>query len=225
MISVVVVDDHPVVCAGLARLISAENDIEVLATALDGEKAIELDSSLQPDVMLMDLSMHPVDGVEATRRILAARPGARILVLAATAEPPNVLAAIDAGALGFLLKDSDPVSIADGIRAAARGESPLDPRLASTLVKDRHSRRAGVKLTDREAEVLKLASQGLLNKQIARTLGIGEKTVKAHLGRVYERLGVTNRADAVAWALESDLMDAIAEDAADNDSAVSSPTT
>jgi len=205
VIRVIVVDDHPVVCAGLARLISAESDLEVLATALDGEKAIELDRTLRPDVTLMDLSMHPVDGVEATRRIMAQRPDAHVLVLAATADPPHVLAAIDAGALGFLLKDSDPTAIGDGIRAAARGESPLDPRLASTLVRDRHSRRAGVKLTDREAEVLALAAQGMLNKQIARTLGIGEKTVKAHLGRVYERLGVTNRADAVAWALDSDL--------------------
>lgn len=208
MIRVIVVDDHPVVCAGLARLISAEDDLEVLATALDGEKAIELDRTLRPDVTLMDLSMHPVDGVEATRRIMAQRPDAHVLVLAATADPPHVLAAIDAGALGFLLKDSDPTAIGDGIRAAARGESPLDPRLASTLVRDRHSRRAGVKLTDREAEVLALAAQGMLNKQIARTLGIGEKTVKAHLGRVYERLGVTNRADAVAWALDSDLVPA-----------------
>lgn len=206
MIRVIVVDDHPVVCAGLARLIAAEDDLEVLATALDGEKAIELDRTLRPDVTLMDLSMHPVDGVEATRRIMAQRPDAHVLVLAATADPPHVLAAIDAGALGFLLKDSDPTAIGDGIRAAARGESPLDPRLASTLVRDRHSRRAGVKLTDREAEVLALAAQGMLNKQIARTLGIGEKTVKAHLGRVYERLGVTNRADAVAWALDSDLV-------------------
>lgn len=205
MIRVIVVDDHPVVCAGLARLIAAEDDLEVMATALDGEKAIELDRTLRPDVTLMDLSMHPVDGVEATRRIMAQRPDAHVLVLAATADPPHVLAAIDAGALGFLLKDSDPTAIGDGIRAAARGESPLDPRLASTLVRDRHSRRAGVKLTDREAEVLALAAQGMLNKQIARTLGIGEKTVKAHLGRVYERLGVTNRADAVAWALDSDL--------------------
>jgi len=205
VIRVIVVDDHPVVCAGLARLIAAEDDLEVMATALDGEKAIELDRTLRPDVTLMDLSMHPVDGVEATRRIMAQRPDAHVLVLAATADPPHVLAAIDAGALGFLLKDSDPTAIGDGIRAAARGESPLDPRLASTLVRDRHSRRAGVKLTDREAEVLALAAQGMLNKQIARTLGIGEKTVKAHLGRVYERLGVTNRADAVAWALDSDL--------------------
>lgn len=206
MIRVIVVDDHPVVCAGLARLIAAEDDLEVLATALDGEKAIELDRTLRPDVTLMDLSMHPVDGVEATRRIMAQRPDAHVLVLAATADPPHVLAAIDAGALGFLLKDSDPTAIGEGIRAAARGESPLDPRLATTLVRDRHSRRAGVKLTDREAEVLALAAQGMLNKQIARTLGIGEKTVKAHLGRVYERLGVTNRADAVAWALDSDLV-------------------
>jgi len=207
MIRVVVVDDHPVVCAGLARLISSEAVIDVVATALRGEQALLLDATLQPDVMLMDLSMHPVDGVEATRRILAARPEARVLVLAATADTPNVLAAIDAGAMGFLLKDSDPASIVAGIRSAARGESPLDPRLATTLVRDRHSRRAGVKLTDREAEVLKLAAQGLLNKQIARALGIGEKTVKAHLGRVYERLGVTNRADAVAWALDAELVD------------------
>lgn len=217
MIRVIVVDDHPVVCAGMARLIGNEEDIEVVSTALDGEKAVELAVELQPDVVLMDLSMHPVDGVEATRRIRAQRPETNVLILAATADPPHVLSAIDAGALGFLLKDGEPSHIAEGIRAASRGESPLDPRLAATLVRDRHSRRAGVKLTEREAEVLRLASQGLLNKQIARILGIGEKTVKAHLGRVYERIGVTNRADAVAWALDAELVAPGAHAAAEAD--------
>jgi DNA-binding NarL/FixJ family response regulator len=207
MIRVIVVDDHPIVCAGLARLIGSESDIEVVATALDGARGVELFLELQPDVLLTDLSMQPLDGVDTTRRLLARQPDARILVLAATADPPHVLAAIDAGALGFLLKDSEPEAIVQGIRAAARGESPLDPRLAATLVRDRHTRRVGVKLTDREAEVLRLAAQGMLNKQIGRVLGIGEKTVKAHLGRVYERLGVTNRADAVAWVLESKIFD------------------
>lgn len=207
MIRVIVVDDHPVVCAGLARLIGAEDDIEVLTTALDGETAIALDAEHRPDVMLMDLSMHPVDGVEATRRIMSNRSDAHVLVLAATADPPHVLAAIDAGALGFLLKDSDPNVIAEGIRSAARGESPIDPRLALTLVRDRHERRSGLKLTDRESEVLKLAVRGLPNRQIGEILGIGEKTVKAHLGRVYERIGVTNRADAVAWALDTDFVE------------------
>ena len=207
MIRVIVVDDHPVVCAGLARLIGAEDDIEVITTALDGETAIALEAEHRPDVMLMDLSMHPVDGVEATRRIMSNRSDAHVLVLAATADPPHVLAAIDAGALGFLLKDSDPNAIAEGIRSAARGESPIDPRLALTLVSDRHERRSGMKLTDRESEVLKLAVRGLPNRQIGEKLGIGEKTVKAHLGRVYERIGVTNRADAVAWALDTDFVD------------------
>jgi DNA-binding NarL/FixJ family response regulator len=207
MIRVIVVDDHPVVCAGLARLIGAEDDIEVITTALDGETAIALEAEHRPDVMLMDLSMHPVDGVEATRRIMSNRSDAHVLVLAATADPPHVLAAIDAGALGFLLKDSDPNAIAEGIRSAARGESPIDPRLALTLVRDRHERRSGMKLTDRESEVLKLAVRGLPNRQIGEKLGIGEKTVKAHLGRVYERIGVTNRADAVAWALDTDFVD------------------
>lgn len=211
MIRVIVVDDHPIVCAGLARLIGAESDIEVVATALDGARGVELFLELQPDVLLTDLSMQPLDGVDTTRRLLARQPDARILVLAATADPPHVLAAIDAGALGFLLKDSEPEAIVQGIRAAARGESPLDPRLAATLVRDRHTRRVGVKLTDREAEVLRLAARGMLNKQIGRVLGIGEKTVKAHLGRVYERLGVTNRADAVAWALESQMLDAVSD--------------
>lgn len=208
MIRVIVVDDHPIVCAGLARLIGAESDIEVVATALDGARGIDLFMELQPDVFLTDLSMQPLDGVDTTRRLLARQPDARILVLAATADPPHVLAAIDAGAMGFLLKDSEPDAILHGIRVAARGESPLDPRLAATLVRDRHARRVSVKLTDREAEVLRLTVKGMLNKQIARELGIGEKTVKAHLGRVYERLGVTNRADATAWAIESGLFEA-----------------
>lgn len=206
MIRVVVVDDHPVVCAGLARLISAEDDLSVVATADDGDTAVATDATNLPDVIVMDLSMRRVNGIEATRRIIAMRPDAKVLVLAATAEPEQALAAIDAGAVGFLLKDIEPRLILEGVRSAARGESPLDARIASVLVSDRHDRRAEAVLSDRELEVLRLVSNGLLNKQIARVLGIGEKTVKAHLGHVYQRLGVTNRADAVARAAEAGLL-------------------
>ena len=184
----------------------AEDDIDVVATGHDGDVAITLDAELQPDVVLMDLSMRNIDGIEATRRIVNSRDGAKVLILAGTVDTARVLAAIDAGAVGFLIKDNDPTAIADGIRAAARGESPLDPRIARALVTDRYGRRAGVNLTERELEVLQMAANGMLNKQIGRALGIGEKTVKAHLGRIYDRLGVTNRTDAVAWALSAELV-------------------
>jgi DNA-binding NarL/FixJ family response regulator len=206
MISVLVIDDHPIVCDGLARMLAAEDDIDVIGTGHDGDVAITMDADLRPDIVLMDLSMRNIDGIEATRRIVNSRDGAKVLILAGTVDTNRVLAAIDAGAVGFLIKDNDPTAIADGIRAAARGESPLDPRIARALVTDRYGRRAGVNLTERELEVLQMAANGMLNKQIGRALGIGEKTVKAHLGRIYDRLGVTNRTDAVAWALSAELV-------------------
>lgn len=208
MINVIVVDDHPIVCDGLARMLDAEADIDVVATGHDGDEAISLDAQLRPDVVLMDLSMRRVDGIEATRRIVQTRPEARVLILAGTVDGDRLLSAIDAGAVGFLIKDNDPQAISDGIRAAARGESPLDPRMARALVTDRHERRSGVSLTDRELQVLQMAADGMLNKQIGRALGIGEKTVKAHLGRIYDRIGVTNRTDAVTWAIAAELVTA-----------------
>ncbi|HSP29985.1 MAG TPA: response regulator transcription factor [Ilumatobacteraceae bacterium] len=206
MMTVAVVDDHAIVRDGIARLVDAEEDLEVVAILTDGATAADLLGATHVDVILMDLSMDGVDGVEATRRIVSADPGARIVILAASADPEQVMAAFDAGAVGFLLKDSESSLLLDGVRAATRDESPIDPRIARMLVDDRHDRLGRVRLSKRRTEILQLASDGLLNKQIARTLGITENTVKAHLTRVYERLGVTGRAEAIETALDLEII-------------------
>jgi DNA-binding NarL/FixJ family response regulator len=150
-------------------------------------------------VVLIDLSMPRLDGIAATARIVAARPEARVVVLTAFADRERILGALDAGALGYLLKDATPDELLGGIRAAARGEAPLAPKAASELLAARAGRRdAG--LSEREREVLELVAEGLPNKLIAIRLEISEKTVKAHLTRVFERIGVTDRTQAALWA-------------------------
>lgn len=199
MIRVLVVDDHRVVRAGLETLLDVVADIELVGSAADGAQAIELAGTLRPDVVLMDLSMPVMDGVEATRRIMAAHPQTHIVVLTSFADQRRVIDAIDAGANGYILKDADSQTLLDAIRAAADGGVPLDPRVAPALLAQRRAQR-NVDLTDRELEVLRLVGQGLLNKQIARRLDISEKTVKTHLTSVFRRIGVTDRTQAALWA-------------------------
>ena len=155
----------------------------------------------KPDVVLMDLSMPHVDGVESTRRIRASGAAPPILVLTSMADRGRILEAIDAGAAGYLLKDGEPDDLVRGVRAVVRGDAPIDPRAAKALV-ERRQRRAEVELTGREREVLALVAEGLPNKMIARRLGIAEKTVKAHLTSVFARIGVTDRTQAALWARE-----------------------
>jgi DNA-binding NarL/FixJ family response regulator len=205
MIRVALVDDHALVRAGLAELLGATEDIEVVATAADGEEALEAVERHQPDVVLMDLSMPRLDGIEATRRIAGAHPAVHVVVLTSFSSSPQVLGALDAGALGYLLKDATPDELRDGIRAAARGESPLSPKAARALVAARGERRPAADLSEREREVLALVAEGLPNKLIARRLEISEKTVKAHLTSVYQELGVTDRTQAALWAQEQGL--------------------
>jgi DNA-binding NarL/FixJ family response regulator len=199
MIRVLLAEDHPVVRAGIESLLAVAEDVEVVGGVGDGEEAVELAAELQPDVVLIDLSMPRLDGIAATAQIVAARPDARVVVLTAFADRERILGALDAGALGYLLKDASPEELLGGIRAAARGEAPLAPKAATELLAARAEQRdAG--LTDREAEVLALVAEGLPNKLIARRLEISEKTVKAHLTRVFERIGVTDRTQAALWA-------------------------
>lgn len=199
MIRVLLAEDHPVVRAGIEALLANADDIEVVGAVADGAEAVELDGDLKPDVVLIDLSMPRLDGIAATARIVGARPDARVVVLTAFADRERILGALDAGALGYLLKDAPPEELLGGIRAAGRGEAPLDPKVASELLASRAEQRdAG--LTDREREVLALVAEGLPNKRIAMRLEISEKTVKAHLTRVFERIGVSDRTQAALWA-------------------------
>lgn len=208
VIRVVVVDDHPVVNAGISQFMDLEDDISVVGKAFDGATAASLDAELTPDVILMDLVMPVLDGLVATRRVLAARPEACIVMLTSSAEHDGILAAIDAGVCGYLLKDTDPRILVESVRAAARGEWPVDPAVTRALMRARREAHTVVRLSDRELEVVRLVATGMLNKQIARALGIGEKTVKAHLSRVFQRLGVTKRSQAVAWAVDNGLLEA-----------------
>jgi DNA-binding NarL/FixJ family response regulator len=201
VIRVVVAEDHALVRSGLVELLSAAGDIEVVGTASNGEEAIAAANQLAPDLVLMDLSMPVLDGIEATRRLSAAA-GPSVVVLTSFSDRDRILRALDAGAVGYLLKDAEPEELVRGVRAAARGESPLDPKAASAVLSARAERKNGgaEDLSPREREVLVLVAEGLPNKLIARRLDISEKTVKAHLTRVFQQIGVTDRTQAALWA-------------------------
>jgi len=207
MIRVLIVDDHAIVRSGLGQLLSTHDDIEVVGTATDGLEAAAQAKELGPDVILMDLHMPEVDGTEATRLITAAGDS-RIVILTTFSDREKILAALDAGAIGYLLKDAEPEQIVNGVRAAAREESPLDPRAARAVLTAR-SAPAAHGLTDRERDVLILLVSGLSNKQIARRLGIAEKTVKAHLSNIiFRSIGVADRTQAALWAERNGLSQA-----------------
>lgn len=200
MIRVVIADDHVVVRRGLQQLLGAEDDIEVVGTAADGAAAHVAALSLSPDVVLMDLSMPDVDGIEATRRITAEAPGVSVVVLTSFVDQTRILDALGAGAVGYILKDADAAEVTGAVRAAAGGGSPLDPKVARVVLDSKRVHRSTVELSPREREVLALVAQGLANKQIARRLGIAERTVKAHLTRVFQAIGVADRTGAALWA-------------------------
>lgn len=202
VIRVIVVDDHVVVRSGLEQLLATTDDIQLVGTASNGLEALDLVAAVDPDVVLMDLSMPELDGVEATRRITERFPRSRVLVLTSFSDQTRILDALGAGADGYLLKHAEPEEIATGIRNVHAGGSPLDPKAARVLLESRRTRRDSVSLTDREREVLLLVRGGLANKQIARKLGISERTVKAHLTSVFQRLGVSDRTQAAIWASE-----------------------
>jgi len=199
VISVLVAEDHSVMRGGLVELLGVADDLEVVGTAANGSEAIELARELRPDVVLMDISMPDVDGIAATGSILEADPRARVVMLTAFSDRDRVVAALDAGAIGYLLKDSQPDEVLEAIRAAARGDAPLAPRAARELLAAR-SEEQRADLSSREREVLGLVAEGLPNKLIARRLEISEKTVKAHLTSVFQRIGVSDRTQAALWA-------------------------
>ena len=200
MIRVVVADDHRVVRVGLEQLLATFDDIEAVGFAAGGEEAVALCQELVPDVLLLDLSMPDLDGIKVTERLRALTPGTRVVVFTSFSDRERIVQALDAGATGYLLKDAEPEEILAAIRAASRGESPLAPRAAAELLADRKTRPPTVELTPREREVLRLVVEGLANKQIARRLGISEKTVKGHLTNLFQRIGVADRTQAALWA-------------------------
>lgn len=202
MIRVLLADDHLLVRAGLAVLIDSAADLRVVGQAENGRIAIELAVELQPDVILMDLSMPVMDGIEATRELMATLPDSHVVVLTSFSDQPRVAEALKAGAVGYMLKDCDPRDLLAAVRSAAQGHAPIDPRVARALLPSADHTVPADGLSARERQVLELVSRGLANKQIGRSLGISERTVKAHLGRVFRQIGVGDRTSAALWARE-----------------------
>ncbi|WP_328949748.1 response regulator transcription factor [Streptomyces sp. NBC_00184] len=204
-VRILLCDDHAVVRAGLLALLGSEPDIEVVGEAGSGEEAVALTARLTPDVVLMDLQLgEGIDGVETTRRIVAGTAGAHVLVLTTYDTDADITRAIEAGATGYLLKAERPEELFAAIRSAAQGRTTLSPPVASRVMA--RMRAPLPTLTDRERDILGQLSQGLGNRDIARALFISEATVKTHLGRIYDKLGVDTRAGAVSVAKEQRLL-------------------
>nr|WP_216843999.1 response regulator transcription factor [Phytoactinopolyspora alkaliphila] len=196
---ILLADDHPVVRAGLAGMLSAEEDLVVVGEAGDGAEAVTLAQRLSPDVVLMDLRMPEMDGADATAAILSSCQGTRVLVLTTYDTDADIVRAVESGATGYLLKDTPRAQLAEAIRAAARGETVLAPPVAARLVSRLRAPAVPV-LTPRETEVLTAVARGLSNPDIGRELYIGEATVKTHLIRIFSKLEVDDRTAAVTKA-------------------------
>jgi DNA-binding NarL/FixJ family response regulator len=201
VIRVLVVDDHAIVRDGLRRLLDRADGIEVVATAADGAEAVAtVNAGTEIDVVLMDLSMPGMDGVEATRRLSETHPAVKVLVLTTFDDARRIMDALSSGAAGYLLKDASPDTIIAAVHTVIAGGAPLDPKAARVLLDAQRAPQSGPRLSGRETEVLALLATGLANKQIARRLGIAERTVKAHLTSIFQQLGVTDRTQAALWA-------------------------
>jgi DNA-binding NarL/FixJ family response regulator len=205
VIRVLIADDHGLVRAGIEQLLANTDDLEIAGMATGGLEAVQMATRGDVDVVLMDLSMPDLDGIAATRQVLEQAPGVQVVVLTSFSDRDRILDALDAGAVGYLLKDAEPGELLRGIRAAARGESPLDPKAARHLIAGRRRSEPTEQLTEREQEILALIAQGQPNKVIARRLDIAEKTVKNHVSRILQTLGVTDRTQAALWAQRNGL--------------------
>ncbi|MFI6452944.1 response regulator [Streptosporangium amethystogenes] len=205
MLRVMIVDDHPVVREGLRGMLEADPGISVAGEAASGDEAVVRAGELRPDVILMDLRMPDGDGVSATSRILAERPESRVIVLTTYETDADIVRAVEAGAAGYLLKDTSRADLLAAIRSAAQGETVLSPSVATRLVTRMRAPVTG-SLSPRETEVLSLVARGLTNAEIGKALFIGEATVKTHLLRVFGKLGVSDRTAAVTTALDRGLL-------------------
>jgi DNA-binding NarL/FixJ family response regulator len=214
-IGVLVVDDHELVRRGLLAFLDSEPDIEVVGEAAGGAQALDLLASMdsagrRPDVIVMDLQMAPIDGIESTRRVRALYTDIEVVALTSFAEEERVHAALEAGASGYLLKDSDADDVAAAVRAAHRGELRLDPVVARRLMSSlRHERGSDPvsELTSRELDVLRLVAAGKPNKQIASELEISERTARTHVSRILRKLGLSSRTQAALWAVREGLVE------------------
>jgi len=200
MIRVLIADDHAVIRTGLEKLLSTTDDMELVGSVGDGDAAVRLTLQHRPDVVLMDLSMPVLDGIDATRKIAAATTGVHVVVLTSYSDNRRILEALQAGASGYLLKHASADELLAAIRAAARGDAPLDPKAARVMLESQRTSPIRPTLTTREREVLLLIAAGEANKQIARTLGIAERTVKSHVTHIFSTIGVSSRTQAALWA-------------------------
>ncbi len=206
MIRVLIVDDHPVVREGLAAVLEDTKDVRVVGAVGSAEEALASVAVGLPDVVLLDLELPGMNGVDAIPRLTAAAPRPRVIVLTAYDTEERVLGALKAGAAGYLLKGAGAAEIVQAIRAVAAGGSYLTPRVAARVVAQVNAPRRSGRLSDRERQVLRLVARGRANKQIARDLGITERTVKFHMTSIFNKLGADNRAQAIAIAVERGLL-------------------
>jgi NarL family two-component system response regulator LiaR len=207
VIRVVVADDHKVVRAGIRELLSDEPDIAVVGEARNGLEAVELALAERPDVVVMDINMPELSGVEATRQIRSAAPSVRVLVLTAYQDDPYIYGLLDAGASGYILKTAEGQEIVRAVRATAAGQAAIDPAVAPRLIaRLTHPASHSDTLTERELEVLRLVARGQTNKQIGVALQISDRTVQNHLANIYAKLGVASRTEAVTVGLQRNLI-------------------
>ena len=210
-IRVLIADDHEVVRQGLKLFLGLQDDIEVVGEAVDGLDAVERARGLQPDVVLLDLVMPRMGGIEALARIREASPQSKVIVLTSFADDDKVFPSVEAGAAGYLLKDVRPQELADAIRSAHRGEAQLHPAVAARLMQDYAEgghRGAPDQVTERELDVLRLLARGMSNKEIAGALVVSEKTVKTHASNILHKLGLADRTQAALYAVKQGLAEA-----------------
>ncbi len=201
-IRVLIADDHLVVREGLEAMLHSSDEFEIVGQAIDGLETLRLVEELHPDVVLIDVQMPKMDGIEATRRIMQQSPTTQVVILSSFDEEEYIYKAIQAGARGYILKDIDLHALLDVVRSAARGESVLPPAIATKLVEHISAQRTQASLTQREQEVLRLLAKGLRNKEIASQLNITERTAKSHVANIITKLGVNSRTEAVSRALK-----------------------
>ena len=206
-IRILIADDHSVVRQGLRMFLELDTDLEVIGEASNGSEAVQMCQTLRPDVVLMDMLMPVMDGVTATARIRAELPDTEVIALTSVLDDGTVVGAVKAGAIGYLLKDTQAEELRRAIKAAHAGQVQLSPQAAARLVKEVRVPESPVTgLTDRETDVLKLLAQGKANKEIAASLSIGEKTVKTHVSAILGKLGVQSRTQAALYAAQQGLV-------------------